>query len=225
MCDEITSVIVSSDVERDFAQIISDTIRRNHNSILDGLRQWTSLQYFEQFILDLCITSRVGSGYVVCSSDGTSPFDKFQTKSPTLSPSAMPTTGVAVNKLQSDVIMLGASVPIWLIVLFVLLILLCLCCLYLCCYVAYRKTRKDTQTINNTIKITDEKTLASDESNKSDESSDSEDQSDIKLLQKDQVMLALPPSHQRRYLLQAGYPPLQALPQSRSIVDIAVKKT
>lgn len=201
--------IVSRDNQRDFAQIISDTIRRSHDSILDDLRQWTSLQYFEEFILDLCITSKVGSGYVVCSSDGNAiMFDELPTESPTLSPSAL--TDVVALNTQSDVVILGTPVPIWFIVLFLLLIILCACCLFLCCYVGYRRT----QTTNNKIKVHDEKTIVSDESNKSGGSSDSEDESEVNLQQKHRSFLALPPSHQSQYLLQAGSPPPRALPPS-----------
>jgi len=209
---------------QNLANVISNSVRRNHEAILDDLRKWAAFQYTNNFDFDLCIESTVGKGYVVCSSDSRPAITSEPTGSPTdlhsEVPSSSPTTrSPAFMTIHSSVEIAGYSIPLWLIILIGALVFVCLCCTCLLCCMQYRK-KTEHKTINNNIKVEERTIVSKDSESSSSDSSDSEAETTVgpqrlyrPIMAMPQYMALPPPPQYRHQCLPAPQgSPLPALP-------------
>ncbi|KAL7470365.1 hypothetical protein ACHAXS_010581 [Conticribra weissflogii] len=219
------------------ANIISTSMRRNHEAIIDNLRQWATYHYTNNFDFDLCIESTVGKGYVVCSSDSRPAVTAKSTSSPTElpshAPSASPTEGSAVfMTIHSNVEIAGYGIPLWVIVLVAVLMFLCLCSICCFCCIQYRK-KKEHKAINNNSKVEERTIMSKDSESSSSESSDSEEDATVCPQRLYQPIMAMPqymalpppPQYQHQYLPAPQGPPQLALPPTTTPQQRCIQQT
>ena len=194
----------------DFGKIIVDATRRSHDSIIDDLRQWTGYQVIDDdFEFNLCILSKNGEGYVICSSD------EKESNRP------LSDQGI-FEPFDSNVEVNGFIIPLWLIIVIAICSLLTLCCvcgfIFRCCSRKQRQPKKSVVNNNFHMKrkpmakkpMTRKPTRSLYESNSFDYYSDSSESTKRPTKKRSKRKTPMPPPHSQRRIL-----PIQDYPHNR----------